>query len=206
MSHRVVHLDDLPAIPGVGGNRSLTWRPVRRHLGVHAFGCNAYTAADAGQDVVEPHTEDPDAAHEELYFVATGRARFVLDDDEYDAPAGTYVFVPDPATHRHAVAAEPNTTVLSFGGPAGFEPSAWEWYFEAEPLLDTDPDSARRILEDGLRANPDSAGIRFFGLARWEARHGSREEAARWLREALELKPELRQEIGSYPELAGLGV
>jgi mannose-6-phosphate isomerase-like protein (cupin superfamily) len=203
MSHRVVHLDDLPAIPGPG---SLTWRPVRRHLGIRAFGCNAYTAAEAGQDVVEPHTEDPDAAHQELYFVATGRARFVLDDEEFDAPAGTYVFVPDPATHRHAVAAEPNTTVLSFGGPAGFEPSAWEWWFEAEPLLDSDPERARQLLDEGLREHPDSPGIRFFGLARWEARHGSREEAARWLREALDLKPELREELPQHPELAGLGV
>jgi mannose-6-phosphate isomerase-like protein (cupin superfamily) len=203
MSHRVVHIDDLPAIPGPG---SLTWRPVRRQLGVRAFGCNAYTAGEAGQDVVEPHTEDPEAAHQELYFVAAGRARFVLDDEEFDAPAGTYVFVPDPATHRHAVASEPNTTVLSFGGPAGFEPSAWEWWFEAEPLLDSDPDTARRILDDGLQGHPESAGIRFFGLARWEARHGSREEASRWLREALELKPELRAELPSYPELAELGV
>jgi hypothetical protein len=95
--------------------------------------------------------------------------------------------------------------VLSFGGPAVFEPSAWEWWFEAEPLLDSDPQRAREILDEGLRVHPGSPGIRFFGLARWEARHGSDEQAARWLREALEITPALREELPKHPELARLG-
>ena len=125
---RSVHLDELDAIPGPG---TLTWHPVRAHLGIRAFGCNAYSAQDVGDDVVEPHDENPDLAHEELYFVARGRATFHLDDETIDAPAGTYVFVPDTATHRHAVAAEPGTTVLSFGGPPTFTPTPWEWYYRA---------------------------------------------------------------------------
>ena len=68
---RVVHLDDIEAVPGPG---TLTWHPVRAHLGVRAFGTNAYTARNVGDDVVEPHDENPDLAHEELYFVARGRA------------------------------------------------------------------------------------------------------------------------------------
>src|SRR5215213_8973543 len=126
--HRVLHLDDLEAIAGPG---TLTWRPVRATLGLRAFGTNAYTSEEAGVDVVEPHTEDPKLAHEELYFVHRGRATFTVDGEQVDAPAGTYVFVPDPASHRHAVAAEPGTTVLSFGGPPTFQPSAWEWTFKA---------------------------------------------------------------------------
>ena len=35
---RSVHLDELDAIPGPG---TLTWHPVRAHLGIRAFGCNA---------------------------------------------------------------------------------------------------------------------------------------------------------------------
>src|SRR3712207_7810616 len=76
--HRVVHLDDVEGIPGPG---TLTWHPVRAHLGIRAFGTNAYTAAEAGQDVVEPHTENPQLAHEELYFVARGRATFTIDGE-----------------------------------------------------------------------------------------------------------------------------
>ena len=115
-------------MPGPG---TLTWRPVRLTLGIEAFGTNAYTAEEAGVDVVEPHTESPELGHQELYFVARGRAKFILDGEEHDCPAGTYVFVPDTATHRHAVAEEPGTTVLSFGGPPTFQPSEWEERFFA---------------------------------------------------------------------------
>ena len=97
-------------------------------LGIRAFGCNAYVAGKKGDDVVEPHTEEGDD-HEELYFVARGRAEFTLDGDRFEAVPGTYVFVPDPRTHRHAVALEEGTTVLSFGGPPTFTPSEWEESF-----------------------------------------------------------------------------
>ena len=120
MSHRVVHLDDLEAL---SGPETLTLRPLRATLDVRAFGCNAYTAQQAGDDVVEPHTEDE---HEELYFVHAGVARFTIDGETFDAPAGTYVLVPEPQSHRHAVAVQPGTTVLSFGGPPTFQPSEWE--------------------------------------------------------------------------------
>ena len=62
-----------------------------------------------------------------------GRARFTLDDETLDAPAGTLVFLPDPATRRYAVAEEAGTTVLAVGGKPGegYEVSAWEWRFRA---------------------------------------------------------------------------
>ena len=50
---KIIHLEAVESVPGPG---SLTWRPVRLALGIRAFGCNAYTAGEAGQDVVEPHT------------------------------------------------------------------------------------------------------------------------------------------------------
>ena len=101
MRYAVAQLDELESVPGPG---SLTWRPVRAHFDVRAFGCNAYTASAAGEDVVEPHDEAGDPGHEELYFVHRGRARFSLDGEEFEAGPGTYVFVRDPAVHRHAVA------------------------------------------------------------------------------------------------------
>jgi hypothetical protein len=186
---KVVRLDELPAIPGPG---SLTWRPVRLTLGIKAFGTNAYTAAEPGEDVVEAHTEDPKLAHQELYFVAAGRARFTIDGHEYDAPAGTYVFVPDPASYRHAVAVEPDTTVLSFGGPPSFQPSAWEWAFQAGPLMRSDPEGARRLLTGGLEAHPDGASLHY-NLACLEAIQGRSDAALASLRRAVELRPEVAQ-------------
>jgi cupin domain/tetratricopeptide repeat protein len=197
---RSVHLDELEAIPGPG---TLTWHPVRAHLGVRAFGCNAYTAQRVGDDVIEPHTESPEFAHEELYFVARGRATFRLDDETIDAPAGTYVFVPDTATHRHAIAAEPDTTVLSFGGPATFTPSPWEWFYRAEQYVDSDPPRAREIVEDGLRQHPQSPGLRIY-LARLEVRAGNEEHARELLRLAFERQPESEELARQDPRLAAL--
>jgi mannose-6-phosphate isomerase-like protein (cupin superfamily) len=188
---RVVHLDDIEAIPGPG---TLTWRPVRAHLGVRAFGTNAYTASKVGDDVVEPHDENADLAHEELYFVARGRATFTLDGETFDAPAGTYVFVPDPATHRHAVAQEPGTTVLSFGGPPTFEPSAWEWMFRAVALVDSDPAAAHEIVRDGLDKHPESPGLRV-ALARVRLSEGDEAGARAALADAIERQAEVEDYV-----------
>jgi mannose-6-phosphate isomerase-like protein (cupin superfamily) len=197
---RSVHLDDLEAIPGPG---TLTWHPVRAHLGIRAFGCNAYSAQRVGDDVVEPHVESPEYNHEELYFVARGRATFHLDDERIDAPAGTYVFVPDTATHRHAVAAEPDTTVLSFGGPPTFTPSPWEWFYRADRYLESDPQRAREIVEDGLSVHPESPGLRIY-LARLEVRAGDEDRARELLRLAFERQPESEELARQDPRLAAL--
>jgi mannose-6-phosphate isomerase-like protein (cupin superfamily) len=186
---RVVHLDEIEAIPGPG---TLTWHPVRATLGLRAFGTNAYTAERVGDDVVEPHDENPDLEHEELYFVARGRATFILDGERFDAPAGTYVFVPDTATHRHAVAEEPGTTVLSFGGPPTFEPSAWEWMFRAVALADDDPAAAREIVRDGMERHPESPGLRI-ALARVLMREGDEDGARAALADAIARQPDAEE-------------
>jgi hypothetical protein len=184
--YAVARLDDIEELPGPG---TLRWQPVRATLGVRAFGTNAYTAREAGQDVVEPHAESLELAHEELYFVARGRATFRLDGEEIDAPAGTYVFVRDHSVHRHAVAAEAGTTVLSFGGPAVFTPSAWEWFFRADPYVDSEPARARAIIDEGLQTHPDSPGLLVY-VAKLEARAGDLDAAREALRRALERQAE----------------
>lgn len=185
---KVLHLDDVQALPGPG---TLSWLPIRYSLGIRAFGCNAYVADEAGKDVVEPHTEDPNLAHEELYVVFRGSATFTIDGQTHPAPAGTYVFVPDPASHRQATADEAGTIVLTFGGPPTFEPSGWEWAFRAAALQQADPEGAREILLDGLHAHPESAGLQY-GMACAEAVRGQTEDALGWLAKAIELRPDVR--------------
>ena len=82
--YEVASLAGLESLPGPG---SLRWTPVRKHFGITAFGINAYTATEVGQDVVEEHDEAR-LGHEELYVVLAGRATFVLDGDEVDVPRG----------------------------------------------------------------------------------------------------------------------
>ncbi len=53
---------------------------------------------------------------------------FRVDEETVEAPAGTFVYIADPAARRSAVAGATGDTVLAIGAPAGapFEVSAWE--------------------------------------------------------------------------------
>jgi hypothetical protein len=178
---KTLRLDDVEGIPVFG---TLVWKPVRKTLGVTAFGINAYTAANAGDEVVEDHTEDQ-LGHEEIYVVVSGRATFTVDGDRVDAPAGTLVYLDDPAQRRAAVAEVPGTTVLAVGGrPGTHEISAWEHFFPALPALQSgDYETARRILEDAL-AEADLPALHYH-LARVEELAGNRDRAAEELRAAV---------------------
>ena len=103
-----------------------SWRPVRRELGVHAFGVNAWTGDD-GAELIVAHDESW-SGHEELYFVVEGAATFSVADDTFTAPAGMLVFVRDPQLRRGAVAAAAETTILTVGAKPGepYTPPAWE--------------------------------------------------------------------------------
>ena len=97
------------------------WQPIRNYFGLTAFGINAYTARRAGDRVIGEHDHADPAAeqHQELYFVHTGRARFVVDGTPIDAPAGTFVSAHDVATRRSAIAEEDDTVVLVIGAEPG---------------------------------------------------------------------------------------
>lgn len=183
---RVLHLDDVDRLSLPNG---LTWLPIRHTLDLHAFGTNAYEAGHAGQVVIEPHVENLERAHQELYFVARGRARFILDGHEHDAPAGTYVFVPDPRMHRHAIAEEAGTIVLSFGGPPTYVPSVWESAFRALARANSDPVGARKLLREAIADHPDDASL-LYNAACVEALLGDREAAFDYLGQAIERNPE----------------
>ena len=105
---------------------------VRRHFDVQAFGVNGATA-DAGEIVISEHDERDDTdygteGHEELFAVLNGHAIFTIDGTDLDAPAGTLVFVRDPALNRSARATADGTEILAVGGRPGaaFAVSRWE--------------------------------------------------------------------------------
>jgi mannose-6-phosphate isomerase-like protein (cupin superfamily) len=191
MSH--AHIDDLERIPIMDG---IVYRPIRRRLGVTAFGANAYTAEKPGEHVIEPHDETSagSAKHEEMYAVLTGRANFKVGDDEVDAPAGTLVVV-SPGTHREATASEPNTTVLVIGNaPGAAGPiSPFEYWYAASPAYNSgDYDTAYAIAAEGLEDHPRHGSLNY-QLACYAALAGRLDDARRHLDIAYEEDPRTRE-------------
>lgn len=183
------HLSEIETIPVP---ETLEWTPIRRHFGIQAFGVNAYTAAEVGQEVVERHTEEV-RGHEELYVVIAGHASFTVDSEGVDMPAGTALFIRDPSVERYAVAAEPGTTILAMGGKPGvaYTPGPWEWVFVARELGDKgDHEGATAELEQGLEVHPGNAALLYW-LARMEAGAGRADDALAHLAEAIAKREEL---------------
>ena len=183
--YEVTTLDELERLPVAA--EGLMWRPLRRRLGISAFGANAYTAEQPGQRVVEEHREARNG-HEELYVVVSGRATFTLEDTAVDAPAGTLVFV-RPGTLRGAVAAEGATTVLALGAKPGapFEPSAWEDAFAAAAYGRLGRvDEGVELMREAIARRPDD-WEGWYNLACIESLAGRREDALASLERAVGL-------------------
>jgi tetratricopeptide (TPR) repeat protein len=187
--YRTTTLDDLEEIPVAG----VRWRPIRRTLGIEAFGTNAY-AADAGEHVVETHDERGAGAggHQELYVVVRGHARFEVDGETVDAPAGTLVFLPDPGAKRGAQAVEDGTLVLAIGADPerAYEVSPWESYFYAAKHADAgDFGAAVEVVKAELARHEGNPSLHY-NLACYLARDGQRDEALEHLRRAVDADPE----------------
>jgi tetratricopeptide (TPR) repeat protein len=194
--YRTTTFAGIGEIPVVGG--ALRWKPVRRTLGISAFGMNAYVA-DAGQEVVETHDElsgTGPGGHEEVYVVISGHARFTVDGEEVDAPAGTLVFLPEPDARRGAVAQADGTTVLAVGAQPGraYEVSAWEYNFAAEePAQRGDWAAAAATVAEALPEHDENPGIHY-NLACYLARDGRTADALHHLQRAYRLDPERVEE------------
>jgi hypothetical protein len=193
-------LDEIEGIPVFG---SLVWKPVRKTLGVTAFGINAYTAANAGDEVVEEHTEEQ-LGHEEIYAVVSGHATFTVDGEEVDAPAGTLVYLDDVKQQRSAVAKVPNTTVLAIGGKPGMhEVSPWEYFFPSMPLIAAgDYAAARKMLEEALTET--DAAVVHYQLACVEALDDNKERALAELEIAVDSADRFRAHAAKDEDFASI--
>ncbi len=168
------------------------WRPVRMHFGIRSFGVNAWTGKAAGDRIINEHDEEDE--DEELYVVQNGRARFELDGESVDAPAGTYVYV-EPGVRRTAYAEEPGTTLLAIGARPGhaYEASGWELWAEVGPLY-----QAGRYEEAADRARPlvdahPEYPMLAYNLACVESLAGRKDDAIEHLRQAAEKSERMRK-------------
>ena len=178
------------------------WAPVRAHFGIHGFGVNVWFADDAGADVIVEHDETP-SGHEEIYLVLDGHATFTVEDAEIDAPAGTIVFVRDPAARRGAKAVEPGTVVLTAGGEPGkpYAIRGWEANQRILPLFERGEFAdAKRAIEEALKESPDAGGL-VYNLACAEAQLGNTEAAVAALKRAIEIHDGFRDYIATDSDL-----
>ena len=128
-TYRTAHIDDLPF--EIDDDYPTTeWKPLRRFFGIGSFGTNLARATKPGDVLTHDHSEivDGGTRHEELFLIVSGHATYRVDGEELDAPAGTFLYVPDPATVRGVVAREAGTVMLVVGAEPGavFRPSDWD--------------------------------------------------------------------------------
>jgi hypothetical protein len=187
--YRVANLDEIEQI--TDGREP--WRPIRHHFGIESFGINAWTAADAGDRIINEHDETDDG-NEELYVVTQGHAVFELDGERRDAPTGTLVYV-RPNVKRTAFAEEPGTTILAVGGVPGeaYQPDGWEIWAPLRALYEAGDHTA--VVERGrevIEANPQYA-VPMYNLACCEALTGRTTDSIEHLRQAIERQERLRE-------------
>jgi uncharacterized cupin superfamily protein len=128
-AYEKAHIDEIAA------EKWPHWIPIRHHFGIETFGVNAYRRGP-GEAVVPEHDE-ADGGGPELYYVAAGHATFTVAGEEVEAPAGTCVWVADPAARRSAEAKADGTVVLAVGAGAApgqaYAASGWDSGYLADP-------------------------------------------------------------------------
>ena len=187
--YKVAKLEEIEEM----GDGRCPWRPIRFHLGIQAFGINSWTARDAGDRLINEHSEEGESGDEELYVVLNGHATFEIGEDKVDAPEGTLVFVPTN-TRRTAFAEEAGTTVLAIGAPPGeaYVAFGWELWAPALPYYQSgDYDKAIEVMAPIVEEHPEYTGL-YFNLACLESLAGRPDDAIEHLGKAIEGSPRFK--------------
>ena len=179
--------------------------PVREHLGIHAFGVNAFTP---GEDnlLIGEHNE-AGSGQEELYIVLDGTATFEIDGETVDAPAGTFVFVP-PESRRKATGVG---TVLALGGTPGraYQGIDWgeAWPFHRDSMAaygDQRYADALEAVRAGLEHSPDNGGLHYNYACFATLSGDTGDETFTHLHRAVELFPAFREQARKDDDLAAV--
>jgi tetratricopeptide (TPR) repeat protein len=187
--YAVAHVDEIAELD----DGRVPMRAVRHHFGITSFGVNAWIAGEAGARIINEHDESEPDSQEELYLVLRGRASFEIDGEQFDAPAGTFVFA-RPGVKRAASAEEPGTTIIAVGGVPGqpYEPGGWELFAPVRPLYEAgDYAEAAARGRDLLADDPPYADL-FYNVACCESLAGQKDQAIAHLRRAIDLSQRTR--------------
>jgi hypothetical protein len=181
--YKVAQFEDFELMPW---RETLTGR-VRHEMGITAFGVNSWIGKNAGDRVIPEHAEDQEGDPDELYVVVRGHARFEVNEDTFDAPQGTLVYVPAGPNRRTAFAEEPDTVVLAVGATAGkaYEPHGWELWGPLHPMFEAgDYEGVIAKGRETIEANPQY-GMPLYNLACAESLGGHPQDALEHLRMAI---------------------
>jgi hypothetical protein len=184
---KVTHLDEIER-----RGRDI---PVREHLGIHAFGINAYTPSEDGT-LISEHDE-AGSGQEELYIVLDGKVTFEVDGEAVDAPPGTFVYV-SPEARRKAIG---EGTVLALGATPGeaYQAIDWgqAWPFHRESMMAYGEQRYADAVEaarGGLEQMPENAGLHY-NYACFAALAGDTgDDTFAHLRRSVELLPRFREQ------------
>jgi quercetin dioxygenase-like cupin family protein len=100
------------------------WQLVRRGLGVESFGMNV-VEIEQGYSIPEHHEVERD--QEEVFIVLEGQAVMVIDGEDHQAPAGTFVRVAPPLVRTVRNDGEQPVTLLIVSAPttSGYTDMGW---------------------------------------------------------------------------------
>jgi hypothetical protein len=179
--------------------------PVREHLGIHAFGINAYTPSEDGT-LISEHDE-AGSGQEELYIVLDGKATFEVDGEVVDAPPGTLVFVA-PESRRKATG---DGTVLALGGTPGeaYQAIDWgeAWPFHRESMSaygDQRYGDALEAVRSGLERTPNNAGLHYNYACFATLAGDTDDDMFAHLKRSVELLPRFREDARRDDDLAAV--
>lgn len=190
--YTVAHLDEIEEVD----DGRTPFRAIRHHFGIRTFGINAMTARADGDRLINEHEETEPGSSEELYVVISGHARFEINGEGREAPAGTFVHVRAGAK-RTAFARDAGTAVLAIGaGPEGkpYQPNGWELFAPLFPLFESgDYEEGADRAEALIAANPSCGAPIYYNAACFESQAGRIDAAIAHLRTAIELAPSYRE-------------
>ena len=179
--------------------------PVREHFGIHAFGINAYTPSEDGTLIGE-HDESG-SGQEELYLVLDGSAKFEVDGETVDAPAGTFVFI-GPESRRKATG---DGTVLALGATPGeaYQAIDWgeAWAFHNESMRAYGEQryaDALAAVRAGLERTPDHPGLHYNYACFATLAGQTSDETFEHLRRSIELFPRFREQAARDDDFAAV--
>jgi mannose-6-phosphate isomerase-like protein (cupin superfamily) len=179
--------------------------PVREHLGIQAFGINAYAPGENGS-LISEH-EESGSGQEELYIVLEGAATFEIDGETVEAPAGTFVFV-RPEARRKATG---DGIVLAIGATPGeaYAGLDWgdAWPFHRDSMTAYGQEryaDAAEFVRGGLAHSPDHPGLNYNYACFATLAGDTGDETFAHLRRSVELRPSFREQARRDDDFAAV--